>query len=409
MPSGYTFDSSHGPGVSGSSSRGSSSGSRSSSSSGNEGSSRDITAYGSSGRESGSKDITAYGSNSVGASLERVKNTISNIVGAAGKDASAYGQAVRESLEVPFTSASGASSYFDYLDEYGLGFDMDEYFSKLKGISDANNAWSEAQAEKQMQFQRQSDASAMAWSAAEAQKNRDWQLKLSDTAHQREMKDLLAAGLNPILASNQGAYTGSGATGQGFSSSGAMGNVDTSITGVMGSLMSNIMSSAKDIAVTRLYNDAQKYQTDKAFAASKLAAEASIYNNNNSVSAQKAISQLNRDADIQKAGLTADATRAAAAASAGAMMSAAATNASAARYSADQHLAGIKRSSEASEYSARYNYLGKKYEVDNDWRRNPLGYVNNVEEFGQKVVDGLEKAFDGTNYKDYTYNSLGSE
>lgn len=44
-----------------------------------------------------------------------------------------------------------------------------------------------------------------AFNAAEAQINRDWSEYMSSTAHQRETQDLLAAGLNPVLSTNQGA------------------------------------------------------------------------------------------------------------------------------------------------------------------------------------------------------------
>ena len=52
---------------------------------------------------------------------------------------------------------------------------------------------------------------ANAFSAEEAQKNRDWQEEMSNTAIQRQMNDLQAAGLNPALAANySGASTPSG-------------------------------------------------------------------------------------------------------------------------------------------------------------------------------------------------------
>lgn len=65
-------------------------------------------------------------------------------------------------------------------------------------------------------------AGISAYSASRANKARqnattqqqDWQKHMSDTAHQREVKDLRKAGLNPILSANSGATTPSGSTAQ---------------------------------------------------------------------------------------------------------------------------------------------------------------------------------------------------
>lgn len=94
---------------------------------------------------------------------------------------------------------------------------MDEYAAMLQNVAAQNNQWSAQQAQKQMQFQRE----------------------MSDTAHQREVADLKAAGLNPVLSAKLGGAS---------TPTGAMGATDTGLTSALVDLLGLSMQATNSAA-----------------------------------------------------------------------------------------------------------------------------------------------------------------
>lgn len=228
-------------------------------------------------------------------------------------------------------SGSSAASVARTSDNLGSHFDSGDVYSRFNSgfgsvssqlsqmmdqiyqITERNTARSEAQAAELRDWQERQNALAMEFNSAEAQKNRDWQQMMSNTAHQREISDLQAAGLNPILSASggNGAAVTSGATASGVTSSGAKGEVDTSADAALVNLFTTLWSAQtqlesqrinaqNNLAIAEKNNStseliAQMY-TQQSREASLLAAQTGISQSEISSAASRAVASISANA-----------------------------------------------------------------------------------------------------------------
>lgn len=223
-------------------------------------------------------------------------------------------------------SALGYSNTYGS-DEWQSGLNassgLSQYLDAMFSIADYNSARSAYEAQNLRNWQSAQNRIAMEFNAAEAAKNRDWQEYMSNTAHQREVADLMAAGLNPVLSAGggNGAAVTSGATASGVTSSGAKGDVDMSATSGLVGLLSSLLQAQMQInvaninaqnnmaiadknnatseVIAQLNNATQRYGIDKNSETAKygydVGAAASMYGANASAGAVLGAANINAD------------------------------------------------------------------------------------------------------------------
>lgn len=171
---------------------------------------------------------------------------------------------------------SAATVSRNSVSDYGY----DDVLDRIRQISESNTAQSAGMAAELRDWQTKQNKKVMDFNAAEAQKNRDWQEMMSNTAHQREIADLQAAGLNPVLSAmgGNGASVTSGATASATAPSGAKGEVDQSFALSMMNFLNNIMGYATTTAAAGINAGAT-------LGAANIGANASIQNAQTAASA----------------------------------------------------------------------------------------------------------------------------
>lgn len=152
---------------------------------------------------------------------------------------------------------------------------LDSALSRITRTASENTAKSAQMAAEQRDWQERQNALAMQFNAQEAAKSRSWQEYMSNTAHQREIRDLKAAGLNPVLSAmgGNGAAVTSGATASGVTSAGAKGEVDNSANAALVQMLGSVLSAQTQLQTANVNARTQEAVADKYTAMEKLVAQ----------------------------------------------------------------------------------------------------------------------------------------
>ncbi len=276
--------------------------------------------------------------------------------------------------------------------------------NQMQQISAANNAWSEAQAQKQMEFQREANQTAMDFNSAEAAKNRDWQEYMSNTAHQREIRDMIAAGINPILSVNggHGASVGSGATASGVTSQGAKGDTDMSMNTALVSLLNNVLTQKNQMDIANINAQTQLAVADKYNAMSEFVARLQNELGYANLDLSRYLGELSSLTSTNIAGINSSAMKYSADASASAYRYAtdvqSRTSQLVAQINKSSNLVSAEVHARATRYAAELNSAANRYASDNSAEN-----ARYLQEMEQRFDEFIKQ-----NYPSSAFGAIGS-
>lgn len=169
---------------------------------------------------------------------------------------------------VPINGTDFNNAYWSNGNATATGSTLGSYWNEVSGAT------------QKMQFEREEAEKARLFNSAEAEKSRDWQTEMSNTAYQRAAADMAAAGINPAsLGGNASmspatAGTATSASGPAASAPGGVSNgglIGVVMQGIGMALKAKIARSSLAVDKDGLDLGRFKAESQKALNAAKIA------------------------------------------------------------------------------------------------------------------------------------------